>query len=138
MWPFFSATKKTESLGAFGERVAAEHYKGRGYIILSRNEFNRKGLRVGEIDFIARTKHDIAFVEVKTRTAGGSLFGSGAEAVNSAKQRKLLSAVHSFLFRHPEYRSLRPHVDVCVLEVEPLDRRNYSVTIMENSVEDLS
>ena len=105
-------------------------------MVPSRNEFNRQGLRLGEIDFIAHTKIDIAFVEVKTRTQERDLFGAGFEAVNRFKQQKLLKAVHSFRNRHSQFNLLRPHIDVCVVLVASLDRQDFSVKIIENSVED--
>lgn len=137
MWPFApKPTPKPLTLGQWGERVAAEAYEQKGYTILSRNEFNRQGLRLGEIDFIAHTKKDIAFVEVKTRTQERDLFGTGFEAVSLSKQRKLLKAVHSFRNRQPQFNSLRPHIDVCVVLAPLLDRQKVSVKIIENSVED--
>lgn len=135
MWPFSSRVKKSVPLGAWGEQVAARHYEKLGYSIVSRNEFNSKGLRLGEVDFIAKTKRDLAFVEVKTRTSQEGKFGSGAEAVSYVKQQKLLRAVYSFLSRRPELADLRPHIDVCVVTAS-VDRATHSVTIMENSVED--
>lgn len=131
-----SQPDKPLSLGQWGELAAAKVYEEKGYSIVSRNEFNRRGLRLGEIDFIAHTKIDIAFVEVKTRTQEHDLFGTGFEAVNHAKQQKLLKAVHSFRNRDPKYNLLRPHIDVCVVIVPMLDRLNFSVKIIENSVED--
>lgn len=137
MWPFASKpTEKPLSLGQWGEYTAAQVYEKKGYTIASRNEFNRQGLRLGEIDFIAHTKIDIAFVEVKTRTQERDLFGTGFEAVNRFKQQKLLKAVHSFRNRHSQFNLLRPHIDVCVVLVASLDRQDFSVKIIENSVED--
>jgi putative endonuclease len=91
---------------------------------------------LGEIDFIATTKTDIAFVEVKTRSQADSRFGSPADSVNKSKQQKLLRAVHGFLARNPGYYNLRPHVDVCTIVLIKLDRGDYSAKIIENSVED--
>ena len=43
---------------------------------------------MGEIDFIAKNKDAIIFVEVKTRTEGVDKFGKGVESVNIYKQQK--------------------------------------------------
>ena len=47
-------------------------------------------MRLGEIDFIAKDKEQIIFVEVKTRNTSADKFGTAAEAVNEFKQIKFL------------------------------------------------
>ena len=70
-------------LGAAGEDLAADWYGQRGYEILERNWRRREG----EIDLIARRGRTVVFCEVKARTS--DRFGSGAEAVRTAKQRRI-------------------------------------------------
>lgn len=72
------------SLGAEGERMAAEFLIANNYKILKTNF--RVG-RLGEIDIIAREKEYICFIEVKTRRTLS--FGSPGEAVTPAKQQKI-------------------------------------------------
>ena len=71
------------SLGARGEEAAATWYESQGYEILERNWTRREG----EVDLIVRRRRTVAFVEVKTRTSDA--FGTGAEAVLPAKQRRI-------------------------------------------------
>lgn len=71
------------SLGARGEETAAAWYESQGYEILERNWTRREG----EVDLIVRRRRTVAFVEVKTRTTDA--FGTGAEAVLPAKQRRI-------------------------------------------------
>jgi putative endonuclease len=71
------------SLGARGEETAADWYESQGYEILERNWTRREG----EVDLIVRRRRTVAFVEVKTRTTDA--FGTGAEAVLPAKQRRI-------------------------------------------------
>jgi putative endonuclease len=125
------------SLGRRGEDEAQKHYKTLGYKIIAANEFNRKGKQLGEIDFIAQRKTEIAFVEVKTRTLGSSQFGSGLDAVNRNKQSRLLAATKLYLIKHPEFQKFRPHIDVCLVTYN-LDKTLKDVIIMENLVEDLN
>jgi len=125
-----------KTLGQLGEEAAQKEYKIRGYEILAANFFNRKGKRLGEVDFIARDKNSLVFVEVKTRALGKSRFGTGAEAVDIYKQRKILKAVKVFLLNHPEYRALRPQIDVCVMEQGPFDKSLKCAKIIANAVED--
>jgi putative endonuclease len=139
MFGWFSKNKqhsKPSSLGQRGELWAQDEYRRRGYKIIAANEFNHTGVRLGEIDFIARTKQDLAFVEVKTRSSQSGKFGSGAEAVNVFKQIKLLRAVKLYLLKNPELATLRPHIDVCEVLWNEVDKQFESVKILENSVED--
>lgn len=144
MFGFFRKTVRphtsplSSNLGLQGELWAQAEYRKRGYTIIAANEYNKTGKRAGEIDFIALQKDSIAFVEVKTRTQNAGRFGTGIEAVNTLKQRKLLLAVKMYLLRHPEYQNLQPRIDVCEIVVSRVDKKVYSVTILENSVEDWS
>jgi len=65
-----------------GERIAARHYRLRGYRILGAN------VRSGgyELDLIARRGRRLVFVEVKERAR--DLFGGGIGAVNAEKRRR--------------------------------------------------
>lgn len=128
--------QKPPILGQLGEWWAQDEYRKRGYQIVAANEYNKKGKRAGEIDFIAKNKTSIVFVEVKTRTAGVDTYGKGVESVNVYKQRKLLLAVKMYLLRNPHYTELRPQIDVCAILVADVDKPLYSVKIIENSVED--
>ncbi len=128
--------QKPKTLGQLGEGFAQKEYKKRGYAIIAANFFNKKGLRLGEIDFIAKSRSHVIFVEVKTRSLGADKFGSGADAVNIYKQRKILKAVKVFLQRNPKYQNLQPQIDVCVVRVNELDRNVFSATIIPNAVED--
>jgi putative endonuclease len=124
------------SLGQQGEKLAQAAYRKKGFAILESNYFNRRGKRLGEIDFICKNKEAIIFVEVKTRTQQTGQFGSGAEAVDKFKQQKFLKAVKIYLQQHPEHRALRPSIDVCVVELTAIDKSAKSVMIIPNAVED--
>src|SRR5215207_9277865 len=55
------------SVGALGERLAAEHLAARGYELLERNFRTR----YGELDLVARSGRFLVFCEVKTRISAG-------------------------------------------------------------------
>ena len=63
-----------------GERLAARHYRLRGYRILDGN------VRAGghELDLVARRGRRLVFVEVKERARDD--FGGGVAAVNAEKR----------------------------------------------------
>ena len=71
------------ALGQAGEDVAAAWYEDNGYEVLERNWRRREG----EVDLIARKGRTVAFCEVKTRSSDA--FGTGAESVLPAKQRRI-------------------------------------------------
>jgi Holliday junction resolvase-like predicted endonuclease len=85
---------------------------------------------------IAAGKGQIVFVEVKTRHVLDKKFGSGAEAVDTFKQAKLLKAVKIFLLQNSKYFHLRPQIDVCEVKYNELDNLPFSVKIIRNAVED--
>lgn len=136
-WLAVNAKKKeTETLGQTGEALAGQEYKKQGFEIIAANFFNRKGLRLGEVDLVVTGKGKIIFVEVKTRTTVQGRFGSGVEAVDAYKQKKLLKAVKVFLQQNPKYQSFQPQIDVCEIVMSALDKKPESVKIITNAVED--
>jgi putative endonuclease len=74
---------RRRALGADGEAIAAQWYEDHDYEILERNWRRREG----EIDLIVRHGKTVAFCEVKTRSS--DRFGTGAESVVEAKQRRI-------------------------------------------------
>ena len=87
-------TYQRQEFGKEGENVAVRELERLGYEILAR----RYRTRYGEIDIVASDAGTIAFVEVKTRATGE--FGTAAEAVTAAKQRRLASMATDYLARH--------------------------------------
>ncbi|MGB8252055.1 MAG: YraN family protein [Anaerolineaceae bacterium] len=85
-----------QTLGRWGESLAAETLTAKGYEILARN--TRTGS--GEIDLIARKAGLLVFVEVKTRR--GDEYGTPEEAITPAKQQHMEDAAQAWLAEHPE------------------------------------
>lgn len=84
-------TKK--ELGNFGEDLAVKYLIRNGYKIVGR-KFRTK---LGEIDVIAKdkSKNEIVFIEVKTRTS--DKYGQPEEAVGFFKQQKLVKAIYYYI-----------------------------------------
>ncbi len=133
---FRKAAAPILTLGRAGELAAQDEYRARGDKILAANFANTRGLRLGEVDFVARKGDSLVFVEVKTRAREAGRFGTGAEAVNGPKQARLLRAVKIFLQKHSEYAALRPQIDVCLVGLKAIDSRPEYVKILTNAVED--
>lgn len=85
-------TPHNRTVGARGERLAAEYLESLGYQILSRNW--RDGRR-GELDLVARDGEYFVAVEVKTRTGIG--YGHPLEAITAQKAGRLRRLLHSWV-----------------------------------------
>ncbi len=131
-----SEPQKPKTLGQVGEEIAQKEYEKKGFKIIAKNEFNKKGKRLGEIDFIAANKHQIIFVEVKTRQSEKGFFGGPLEAVDRFKQLKILKAVKLYLQKNQNLANLRPQIDVCAIILSDIDKVPESVKIYMNAVED--
>lgn len=82
-------------LGKWGEELAAELLRRKGYLILERDW--RSGHR--DIDIIATDGDIIVFVEVKTRR--NNVFGEPEDAVDYMKLRNLRAAVNHYVkYKH--------------------------------------
>jgi putative endonuclease len=80
-----------QALGGHGEALVAAWYSQHGYEIVERNW----RVAAGEIDLVVRRDRVLVFCEVKTRTS--DRFGTAAEAVTVAKQRRLRRLAAAYL-----------------------------------------
>lgn len=94
----------TKLTGRWGESVAAEHLKKKGYRIVGMNY----SCRSGEIDIIAENRRYIAFVEVKLRKSDS--FAEAREFVTRSKQERLIKTASLYLAANPT--ELQPRFDV--------------------------
>jgi putative endonuclease len=83
-----------QALALAGERAAEAVLRRAGMTVLER----RFRVRIGEIDLIAETGPLLVFVEVKTRRGTG--YGLPAQAVTTAKQRRIARVASVYLQRH--------------------------------------
>jgi putative endonuclease len=114
-------------LGAFGERLAAAHLEAKGYRIRARNFRCREG----EIDIVAEDGDCLVFVEVRTRR--GDAFGSPAESVTLAKERRLLTVARAYLQEHAD---VPPNQRIDVVGVELSRGRLLAVEHIEGAIAD--
>jgi putative endonuclease len=101
-----------QSLGRWGEGIAADYLIERGYEILDRNVRTP----YGEIDLVTKYEESVIFVEVKTRAS--SNFGWPEEAVTEQKKAHLLDAAQAYLQDIPEFEG---DWQVDVLAVEKIE-----------------
>lgn len=96
-----------KELGKQGELIAKAYLEHKNYYVLHSNWRNGKD----EIDLIALIEKTIVFVEVKSRR--NSFFGFPEDAVNKAKQNRLMRAANAFL----EERNLDNEVRFDVISI---------------------
>ena len=91
-------------LGRWGEQVAADFLRKKGYDIRGMNY----ACRLGEIDVIAENRKYLAFVEVKLRRDDRR--AAAREYVTAAKQRRVVLAAEKWLMENPTKK--QPRFDV--------------------------
>lgn len=96
--------RESRLLGQWGEALAANYLRDRGYAILAANW----RCRFGELDLIAADGRFLCFVEVKLRRSGS--YGRAGESVDWRKQEKLRTAAGLYLAQAPT--DLQPRFDV--------------------------
>lgn len=82
------------TLGEFGEALAQNHLRAKGYAILTQNW----RCRLGEVDIVAMDDAMLVFVEVKTRHA--QQVETAFAGLTKAKQQRMIAAAHQFLDEH--------------------------------------
>ena len=99
-----------------GERLAARHYRLRGYRILAANA------RAGghELDLVVRRGRRLVFVEVKERAR--EAYGGPVGAVDREKRRRVRRAAASWLQAHPETAELEIGFEVAAITDGRLER----------------
>ncbi len=89
-----SGSPHNNSLGAFGERVAARRLVADGMVLVDRNW----RCDLGELDLVFRDGDVVVFCEVKTRTSAA--YGHPLEAVGPAKAARLRRLAVRWLEAH--------------------------------------
>jgi len=96
--------QESRLLGRWGEALAAEYLRKKGFRILEAGW----RCRFGEIDLIAADRKYLCFVEVKLRKSAA--FGGAGEFVDRRKQEKLRATAELYLTQSPT--KLQPRFDV--------------------------
>ncbi len=118
--------QESRLLGRWGEELAAQYLRERGYEILA----SRWRCRFGEIDLIAGNRDYLCFVEVKLRR--NDAFGSPGAFVDRRKQEKLRISAQLYLADHPTRR--QPRFDVAeIYAPQGMDTKAPQVRLLENA-----
>ena len=81
--------------GKYGEDVAVDFLRKRGFEILERNFRYSK---YSEIDIVAKKDKIVYFIEVKYRT--NSIFGMPLESITKSKLEKIKKGVSYYISKH--------------------------------------
>lgn len=122
--------KESLMAGKNAELMVAGYLRSKGCIINKMNYHSR----YGEIDIIAETRNNIIFVEVKMRSENSLM--APAEAVDAAKQRKIILTSKDFLSKS-DITELQPRFDVAevLLETTPDGAKKYKIHYIKNAFE---
>ena len=116
---------KTE-LGTWGEAIAAEALRSRGFTVVERNYRSR----YGEIDIIASNRQYLVFCEVKLRKSAN--FAAAREFVDARKQQRLRTTALLYLSQHET--PLQPRFDVIEIDApDGTQTRRPQITHMEDA-----
>ena len=99
-----------QKIGKFGEDLACEYLKRKGYSIVDRNIKNS----YQEIDIIAKKEDSLVFFEVKTRTS--DRMGSADEQINNKKLENLNNAILKYLDIH-SLDKIEPSLDLIAIDI---------------------
>ena len=113
-----------QSLGRWGEDIAANFLKMRGYTILAQN----KHIGHAEVDVLAQKDDELVFVEVKTRSS--SVYGQPEEAVDNRKLTHLIEAAQRYVIE--EQSDLPWRIDVIAITGNPNTNTEPEIVWYEN------
>lgn len=118
--------QESRLLGRWGEGLAADYLRRRGYQILA----SGWRCRFGEIDLIAADETYLCFVEVKLRKSAA--YGQAGEFVDWRKQEKLRNTAQMYLAEHPT--QLQPRFDVVeIYAPQGRETRAPEIQVWENA-----
>ena len=115
-------------LGRWGEALAAEELRRRGYRVVAAGWH----CRFGEIDLIAENGTYLSFTEVKLRK--DAVLAQAREFVDRRKQERIRTSAQLYLAEHPT--GLQPRFDVIeIYAPQGMATTRPKVIVLENAFE---
>ena len=97
--------------GKIAEFFARLLFVCKGYTILCKNFKAGKGYNIGEVDFIARKKNTIVFIEVKKRSS----FERAAYAISEKQKRRIIRGAEFYMKKNPQYYNFDIRFDAVLI-----------------------
>ena len=97
--------------GKIAEFCARMFLRLKGYVILSKNFKTGPKMNIGEVDFIAKHKKCIIFVEVKKRSS----LEKAAYALSEKQQQRIIRGAQMYLKQHPQFKDFDLRFDVILI-----------------------
>lgn len=123
-----------KQIGKFGEKIAENYLREKGYKILDRNyKFQIPGdLQRGEIDIVAKKGDTICFFEVKTlKNPRVEIFPE--DKINFSKKKKLICAAENWLIKNKISLNSKWQIDVVSII---LKEGKIKISHFENTITD--
>lgn len=98
--------------GKMAEFMARMYMRCHGYHILEKNYITGKGTNAGEIDFIAKRKHTVVFVEVKKRKT----LEAAAYAISELQKQRILRGASAYLSNNDNLQNYNVRFDAILIE----------------------
>ncbi len=118
--------QESRLLGRWGEALAADYLRGKGYTVRAAGW----RCRFGELDLVAADRTYLCFVEVKLRKTAA--YGQAGEFVDGRKRERLRAAALLYLEARPT--RLQPRFDVVeIYAPQGVDTRNPESHYIENA-----
>ena len=120
----------SKEIGVWGEKIALNYLKNKGYKILEQNyfPFSKWGKKQGEIDIICKKSHIIIFIEVKTLLGDSS---QPEEKVNFKKQRQIIKLAQKYLLEKKFNPEIKWQIDVIAIKID-IDSKKAKIKHFEN------
>lgn len=130
-----------KELGSFGEKIAENYFKKKGYQILEKNYSFRfaSGRQKGEIDIIVKKDNIIAFVEVKSLATSFTEIAKpffSEDKINFSKQVKLIKTAETWLAKKKIPLNTKRQIDIIVLKID-LKSKKAKIKHLQNVFPDL-
>jgi len=120
---------KRRDTGIWGEKLAKDFLKKRGYHIWETNYRCPEG----EIDIVAKHKDYLVFIEVRTKKS--LEFGRPEESITPAKQARMRATAAHYRQTHNDLPQLW-RIDVVAIELDQKSKLS-RIELIENAVGDI-
>jgi len=124
------------AIGTIGELVAEKYLKAKKYRILDRNYFlkTKTGVKLGELDIVAKKDRIIVFVEVKAINQRKGIGIRPEDKVDNRKKRKLIMTAENWLQKNKLPLTTACQIDIIAIELN-MENKKAKVLHYKNVIE---